>query len=208
MSANSTEWLLRVPNSHVEKTRILCSLTPGDFFFGAESRLASEIEPPPLLDYHTIHMMIGICRQFLDKHDIKRWDYLADSRKNYFEVHQQFYKAFNSLQDAEAYELITTEKKKELELQIQQAEVNGTAKMVVAKKKRDLEDLVWSLAKNRLEMPALAEALRRKAKVRDHAASWLSNMKMQLLRQDLPALVYLVRQVFQNKQRYQAKEGE
>ena len=209
MATDPTEWLLRIGYSHVEKTRILCSLTPNEFYFGADSPVAPDIEPPPLLNYNAVHIMIGIGRQFLSKHDIKRWDYLADARTNYFVAHQNFYKAFHDLQDAQTYEKIMLERKAEIEVQIMQGEAHGTAKVVIDKKRRDLEDIACNLTKNRIQMPALAQAVREKAKVRDRTASWLSNMKSHLLERDFPALVYLMQQIFQNKQRYyQAKAGE
>lgn len=142
MATDPTEWLMRVPNSHVEKTRILCSLTPNEFYFGADSPVAPDIEPPPLLDYNIIHILIGVARPFLDQHDIKRWDYLADARRKYFEVHQNFYKAFHDLQDAQAYEKIMVRRKAELEVQIVQGEAQGTAKAVIDK--REGTSTTWS----------------------------------------------------------------
>lgn len=206
MATDPAEWLLRVSASHVEKTRILCSLTPNEFYSGADSSIAADIEPPPLFDYHKIHVMIGIGRPFLSKHDIKRWDYLADARRKYFQIHQNFYKAFHDLQDAQAYQRIMVTRKGELEKQIVQGEYRGTANAVIDKYRRDLEDVVWNLTKNRLEMPLLGMALSKRAKMRDRAAAWLSSMKMYLLQDDLPALMKLVRQLLQNQQRFQANQ--
>ena len=187
---------------------ILLSLSPYDFFFGPKSRVTPDVEPPPRLDYRSIHMMLALCRPGLSKHYMKRWDYLADSRRKYLFLHHKFYWAYHALQDVRAYEEIMVKKKGDLVEQIRDWEQGGVSGAGMEKKRRELEDVMFLIERNRAEMPELTEKVKHLAKVRDQVAAWLSDLKLTLLRNDLKTLVYMAKKGFEVRQRQKAKEGE
>ena len=188
---------------------ILLSLYPHEAFFGPKSCVFPEVEPPPhRIDYRTIHMMLTICRSGLSKHYLKRWDYLADSRKEYFILHYKFSWAFHGLQDAKAFEEIMVKKAGDIKEQIGDWTREGVTGAGMEKKRKELEDLMFQVERNRAEMPRLTEIVKALAKKRDRAAAWLGNLKTILMKDDLRMLVCLTKNLLQKVKSQLATEDE
>ena len=194
--------------SHYDPGYLVYSLTPYDYFFGPESRVKPDVEPPPRINYHSLHVMLDLCRNRLPKHYLKRWDYLVDARKRYYYIHYKFYSEFHGLQDLRAFEEVLVTRKGDLVEQIRAWEKEGVTGAIVNKKKRDLEDMMYQIEKNRAEMPVLIEKVKELAKTRDQAASWLSEMKLTLLREHMHPLVYYVKKAIETMQRQEQEEGK
>jgi len=194
--------------SHYDPSYLVHSLTPYDYFFGPESRVRPDVESPPRIDYHSLHIMLDLCRGCLPKHYLKRWDYLVDARKRYYYIHYKFYSEFHGLQDLRTFEDVLVTRKGNLVERIRAWEKDGITGAVVDKKKRDLEDMMFQIEKNRAEMPVLIERVKELAKTRDQAAAWLSEMKLTLLKEHMQPLVYFVKKAIETMQRQEQEEGE
>lgn len=208
MSSDSPEWLLGIPEAHVNKLRILCALTPEEYFFGPKSRVQPDIEPPPFFDYRAVHVMLALARPALDQNTLERWNYLVQARRGYFEVQHKFFDLYHALQDAEAFGRIMFERKCELEQQLLKDEKDTALMQSLEKRRNNLDDLTCILARNRRDVADLVRKVREKAKARDQATAWLSNMKIQLSRNDLPHLVFLAKQNYQAKMNQALEKGE
>jgi len=194
--------------SHYDPGYLVYSLTPYDYFFGPKSRVKPDVEPPPRINYHSLHLMLDLCRNSLPKHYLKRWDYLVDARKRYYCIHYKFYSEFHGLQDLRVFEDVLVTRKGNLVEQIRTWEKEGITGAVLGKKKRDLEDMMFQIEKNRAEMPVLIEKVKELARTRDQAAAWLSEMKLTLLREHMQPLVYFVKKAIETLRRQEQEEGE
>ena len=177
---------------------ILLSLSPYEGFFGPKPWLTPQVEPPPEIDYYALHMMIDLCRSSLDPRVLKRWEYLAESRKSYFCIHHKFFMAFHGLQDARSFEEIMAKRMEDLKERIRSLENEGIIGSSIGSKKRDLEDSMIQIGKNRIDMLKLTKTVSELAKSRDQTASWLSRMKSDIITSDLQQLVYMTQKIYEN----------
>lgn len=161
-----------------------------------------------MLDYHRLHLMIAFCRPRLPKQYLKRWDYLADARIQYLHLHYIFYTRFNGLQDLRVFEDVLVMRKGDLIEQIREYEEEGRSGAAMDKKKRDLQDIMFQIERNRAELPVLTEQVKYLASKRDKAASWLSEMKLNLLKEQVPPLLYFTKKLVEAEQRQEAERGE
>ena len=76
------------------------------------------------------------------------------------------------------------------------------------KKRKELEDLMFQVERNRAEMPRLTEIVKALAKKRDRAAAWLGNLKTILMKDDLRMLVCLTKNLLQKVKSQLATEDE
>ena len=148
-----------------------------------EASFAS-IEPLPHIDYHLIHTLLNFCcGGRANKREMKRYDYLIDARKSYFQSHRLFTRAFNGLQDAYAYGLQLEHKKMKLEK-------SGSGKV------KDLEIVASQIQKNYMDLNyRLGEALERQRR-RQQLTAWFSTMKNDFIKSEMPRLSYVGKQIY------------
>lgn len=188
--------------------QILLSLSPYEAFFGEKSWHKPQIEPPPQIDYRAVHLMLVLCRSSLTKHVLKRWDYLVEARKQYFWIHHKFHVEFHGLQDARAYDEMIVKRTGDLKEQFEDWEKQGVTGPGMERKKQEFDDLMASIERNRAKMSELINTVTDLAKRRDQAAAWFSNMKSEIVKSDLRALVYLTGKLYESAKAKSAENGE
>ncbi|MCJ1480775.1 hypothetical protein MMC06_000930 [Schaereria dolodes] len=120
----------------------------------------------------------------LNKHDKKRFDYIIDARKLYFDTHNQFQAAYRSLQDLYAHSVTLDKQKAEYESQglmdLENMRYNERARALTLREMRSL-------------LPEMMKLHRKRTDV----AIYFSDMKLKFLQTDVPRLVYIGRKVYQ-----------
>lgn len=153
-----------------------------------------DIEPLPEIDYHLLFTLISLARPYLNKRDLKRYDYLADARRTYYLGHEKFQRAFTELQVAAAYS-------EQLEqrydaLGIIASVLVGEPTAAKEKRKRELADIETKRMENNEELRQCLNKLEERRKARDDATTWFSKLKYDFLQGEIPALVEITRQVY------------
>lgn len=144
--------------------------------------LPASAEPLPHIDYHLIYSLITLAG-YLDKHQLKPFDYLIDARKDYYRSHSNFQAAFACLQDTRAYGLLLEQENKKL------------AKLGSAGAKK-LESNKIALRKNNHALyRCLLEVDQRRQK-RDEITTSFSQMKYVFVNDQMPQLVYVGKKAY------------
>ena len=167
---------------HLANTAI--GLAQQESLFAADPVYGPEVEPPPMIDYHLLSILLSLCRPNLTIREMKRFDYLVDARGFYYRAHHDFEYHYRGLQDVYTCGLILDEEKKKLEL-------SGTSKV---------EELDWNHTarmKNLEEKEKSLNGLEKRRKNRERCTAWFSSMKRDFLKTDMPRLVYVGKHVFQ-----------
>ncbi len=149
-----------------------------------------DIEPLPHLDYSLIHSLIKLAHHALDKHDLKRYDYLTQARRYYYQAHFKFQQAYRGLADAQAYERILNAEKKGLVAYGE--EKGGQWGENERQKERNREDV-----RKRLEEVEAAK------KVRDGVTLYLSKAKRAFLESDVYRLVYVCKHMHEQHKKHE-----
>ena len=159
-------------------------LAQRESLFAPDPIYGSEVEPPPVIDYHLLSILLNLCRPNLTIRELKRFDYLADARGFYYRAHHDFEYHYRGLQDVYTCGLILDDEKKKLELlgesKANELEWNHVARMKNLEEKEECLGNVEERRKNR-----------------ERCTAWFSNMKRECLKTDMPRLVYVGKHVFQ-----------
>ena len=169
---------------HLANTAIgLQGLAQRGSIFGPHPNYGPDIEPLPVIDYHLLSILINLSRPSLDPRDLKRFDYLADARKNYYRAHQEFEYCYRGLQDVAANGIILDEEKQRLE-------ASGVSQ-------KELENNQSARMKNYGDKEKALGQLEQRRRNREKITAWFSNMKVDFLVGDMPRLVFVGRHVYQ-----------
>ena len=156
------------------------------------------MEPLPQLNYFLIYRLIALARPHLNKHHLKRLDYVVDGRRSYYESHAKFHEAYRDLSDAYACAQILDKKAKELKAKLEDAlaAVDGSSKVAAAR--TQLDAVQTQRMQNNEDMRVRLEVLEQRTKTRQHVAAWFSALKVVFLRDEVPWLVALGKQCYQH----------
>ena len=176
-------WLDTVLNCEAHISCTAATLTQDSVQDPKRSFLESDCEPLPPIDYALMHGLIFV-NPTLNKHDKKRFDYIIDARKLYFDTHNQFQAAYRSLQDLYAHSVTLDKQKAEYESQglmdLENMRYNERARALTLREMRSL-------------LPEMMKLHRKRTDV----AIYFSDMKLKFLQTDVPRLVYIGRKVYQ-----------
>lgn len=167
---------------HLANTAI--GLAQRESLFAANPFYGPEVEPLPVIDYHLLSILINLCRPNLSIKELKRFDYLADSRGFYYRAHHDFEYFYRGLQDVFACGVILDQQKQQLEL-------SGPSKL------RELEWNHIARIKNLEEKERVLENLQQRRKAREQCTAWFSAMKLDFINSDMPRLLYVGKHVYQ-----------
>ena len=153
------------------KSSIQLSLPPSSSS-SSSSPTTTSIEPLPHLNYHLLHLLIALARPHLTKRELKRYDYLADARRCYYEALYKFQRAYRELLDAYShgealdheFDAVANRTRGE------QGEEEGGGV-------RQLCEVELARRKNNQHMRDLLEAVREKSRMRAAVTAWFSNLK-------------------------------
>lgn len=151
-----------------------------------------DTEPLPHLDYCLLNTLISATRSHLDKHTLKRFDYLADARKKYYVAHTKVYAAHRVLLDSHTYHEM---------LEKDWVRLTGLAK---EQGKGDMgpglvRDMCYNELLKRKNMVAMADALldfKKTSAARKAVAMEFGNMKWIFYTKDMPDLVNLGKRIY------------
>lgn len=164
--------------------KIAIILSDDDALFGADFDYNVEAEPLPEINYNAINLLLSICRSCLDKRELKRYDYLAEARVDYYKAHFKFERIYRSLQDANAYGRILTDQMKEL-------------KKAGEAKAKEIGYNKAAQSENAKALKALAPSVRNYAQRRNRVTSWFSHMKLAFIRNEIPRLLYVAQHLYE-----------
>ncbi|KAI9874483.1 MAG: hypothetical protein M1830_009693 [Pleopsidium flavum] len=150
-----------------------------------------DIEPAPHINYSLIHSLIKLAHHSLDKHDLKRYDYLTQARKYYYQAHFKFQQTYRGLADAQAYESILNAEKKEM-VAYGEDKVGQWA------------EIEWQKQRNREDLRRSLEEVEAAKKVRDLVTMHLSKAKRAFVESDVNRLVYVCQHLHEQHKKLQA----
>ncbi|KAL8699732.1 MAG: hypothetical protein Q9201_005831 [Fulgogasparrea decipioides] len=145
-------------------------------------------EPNPQIDYRLLHILISMARRSLTKHDLKSFDYLAQCRKNYYRMQMKHESVHRELTDSNAYHVILNRKKKE---------VSETEPLDEGK----VKEIDRQLMRNYEDLKRLVNEVQRSQQKRKAIAAFFSAAKVQILKTEVPRLVYVGQKVYENAMR-------
>lgn len=187
----------RSPTSHhVFKTSMALSADPP----------SSAIEPLPHINYFLVNHLIRLARPHITKHQLKRVEYVVDARRSFYEGHAKFQVAYRDLLDA--YACAQTLEKKDEELKKRLADTlaandgsnqtaTNTTTTTVALLRNHIAAVELQRRNNNDDMRIRLDALNVRTKSRQHVAAWFSELKLVFLRDEMPRLVALTKQLYQ-----------
>ncbi|KAL2046913.1 hypothetical protein N7G274_000931 [Stereocaulon virgatum] len=159
----------------------------------------THIEPLPHLDYNLLYTLIHLARPHLSKRDLKRFDYLADARKFYYQCHHKFQAAFRTLLDLSS---------QSEQLDARHASLTQNLKLIQSQPPADrqinaattltstLHHLsLLRLTNERQTRTALADLETRRERL-ERACMWFSSLKWKYLHTDIGALVEIGKQIY------------
>ena len=166
--------------------------------------VATYYEPPPLLNYELLYILIRLARPYLDRRDMKRFDYLNQGRDLYFQGLRKSHAAYIEMQSASAYEKILAARSETVAQVLQQrrsSSANDTltgpdSKTPTIKLEREMVDIETARRKNNEDLRQLLLVLENRVKSRDETARWLSGLKWKFLKTEVPWLVDIGKHVF------------
>lgn len=188
----------RSPNTdQVFKMSIALSTSPSN----------PSIEPLPQLDYYLINQLVTLARPHLNKHQLKRIEYMVDSRRSFYESHHKFQVAYRDLADAYACAETLDAKVEALRRQLADALVataagnNGLADDI----QRQLLAIDIQRQGNNEEVRACLERLQAKTKNRQSVAVLFSDLKVVFVKNEMPWLIAFGKQAYAAAMRQRGK---
>ncbi|KAK3173072.1 hypothetical protein OEA41_006401 [Lepraria neglecta] len=158
----------------------------------------TQIEPLPNLDYHLLYTLIQLARPYLPKRDLKRFDYLADARKLYYQCHYKFQSAFRALQDLSSQSDMLDTRHASL-THSQNLPLTDGQNTAAPTLTEELHILTVRRRTNEQETrAALAEVKKRKEGM-ERACGWFSSLKWRFLNTEVGVLVEVGKQVYAYK---------
>lgn len=164
------------------------------------------IEPLPQLDYFLINQLITLARPHLNKHELKRMDYMVDARRSFYEGHHKFQAAYRDLLDAYACAEILDKKSEELRRHLVANKGNAVAStqqqqqqqllLQQLQHQKRLHAIEIQCRSNNDNMRLCLHHLRAKTKTRQDVAAWYSHLKMVFLEKEMPWLTALGKQCY------------
>ncbi|CAF9936581.1 hypothetical protein IMSHALPRED_010819 [Imshaugia aleurites] len=152
------------------------------------------IEPLPHLNYFLINQLIRLARPLLQKRRLKRFDYVADARKQFYTGHFKFLLAYRDLLDASACAALLDREAETLSRLLADALADARDKVPVASTRERLRTVEMQRRRNNEDMRVRLARLDAKAKRRRYAAAWYSDLKVVFLRDEVPWLIAVGRQ--------------
>jgi len=181
---------LQTRTSHqLFKTQILNSIPP--------ESLTTDLEPLPTLDYHLLYLLIKLARPYLNRRDLKRYDYLAEARKYYFIGQSKFQDAYVELLAASTHGKMLDAQFNELaqSLNTNQDHTTSPSNPQITNIPTRLATIELARRLNNEDLRHHLLALDQRAKARDYATAWLSSLKWKFLQTEMPGLVAMGKQI-------------
>lgn len=135
-----------------------------------------DAEPLPQLDYHLVYNLINLRHGKTDRRELKRYDYLTQSRRFYYNAYYNFQTAYWALQDAYSHRVLLDREKINLEkVSVSKQKKLCHNKNSIQKNDCDLLHCLWHVndRKQRLERAAVS----------------LGEMKRDFVQSEMPLLI-------------------
>ena len=174
-----------------------------EYYFGLDSPVKPDVDPPPQLHYEKIYACVRRCAPYLDRGRqnkfFKAYEYAAEARANYLIIHEKYHHVYHGLQDARAFHSIMLEQKAKAEKILETLEGKEGMELSARKKRAELENIDLQIQKNAEEVPDLLSRTQELGSRRDAISAEFVALKKQLNKEKLPELLYLARQICQRK---------
>ncbi|KAL6717371.1 hypothetical protein ACLMJK_005286 [Lecanora helva] len=174
-----------------------------------------DCEPLPELDYHMLYVLINVLRPYLSKRDLKRFDYVAQTRKWYFVGLAKFQEAYRELEDANAYAKILDKQFDELAQEysktISSSPNESTSpdpdiEQHVITLNRKMATIELARRKNNQDLQRLLSVVDRRTKARDHSTAFFSDLKRKFSQREVPALMEMGKHFYAHQERKKAEQ--
>ena len=164
----------------------------------------------PGLDYGVIYRKLGsLVPHIRDRAAAKKYfqayEDVAEARANYKKCYRRYHVAYTKLQDATAYHKIMSERKAKVEEVIKEWQEQEGMEVAVKEKRMELETIISQIDKNGKAGPQLLEELEYLASMKDAVSSVFASMKSNLIKNHLPRLVGLTKQVDERARLHRAQ---
>ncbi|KAL8797143.1 MAG: hypothetical protein Q9195_000610 [Heterodermia aff. obscurata] len=175
--------------------------TPYEYYFGPNSPVEPEVDPPPHLAYEKIYSHVRTCARYINrgqlKEFLKAYEYTAQSRANYLVISHKYQTTYHGLQDARAFHDIMTERKSEVGTTLAVLEAQEGMDLAVRKKRSELEAIELQIQDNAKEVPGLLAKTTELRDRRDAVRLEFIAMKKKLNDKTLPELSHIAKQIAQ-----------